>query len=313
MPDKISEKIEYFHVDQIEKHPEVPNIRSKINKPDIKDLKDSIREKGVKTPISVFLEKDEDGKQHIYFVSGERRIKSVRELATEEPDKFDGTIPAIVMQYSDNVKQALFDNFIENIQRQDVNPVDVANRIKLLLDKGFNKTEISKEIGKSVVWISEALNFLSKADDTVKEKVQAGDMTFDEGKKLSKLSSKEKQKIVAEGLVEAKEKGDKKALKQIKKALEEKTRVRSTVAPGKKDITKKKELVFVIIKEMKKQKKNETESKKYAGMEGILLGLKYALGEEQDIKLGKICKDLGIDPDSGQLISKKTDDEGDEE
>jgi ParB/RepB/Spo0J family partition protein len=303
MINKIPEKIEFLDVRKIEKHPEVPNIRSKINKSDIKELKDSIREKGIKNPITVFKDNG-----IVYFVSGERRIKSILELSKEEPDKFDYTIPAIVMEYSDNIRQALFDNFIENIQREDVNPVDVANRISLLMEKGYQKTVISKEIGKSIVWINETLNFIQKADETVKEKVQKGEMTFDEGKKVSKLSTKEKQKIVAEGIAEAKEKGDKKSLKIIKKALEEKVRTRSTVAPGKKEIIKKKEIIALILKEMKKKKINETEVKKFSGFEGILLGLKYALGEEQDIKIGKVCKDLGIDPETGEKIDNEESD-----
>lgn len=311
MADTTPERIVRIEVDKIEKHPEVPNVRSKINKADVKDLVDSIREKGVRTPITVFKQVDEDGKEHIYYVSGERRIRAIQQLTKEEPDKFDGTIPAIFREYSDT-KQALFDNLIENIQRQDVNPVDLANRIKMLLEKGYNKSDIGKEIGKSVVWVSEALSFIEKADDAVKEQVKDGSMTFDEGKKLSKLSSKEKQKIIAEGLAEAKEKGDKKALKQIKKALEEKVRVRSSVAPQKKELTKAKELVFVVLKEMKKQKKNESEPKKYAGIEGILLGLKFAVGEEQSLKLAKICKDLGIDPDTGDLVKNKEEEDSDE-
>jgi len=271
-------------IDDVLIHPDVPNIRTKIKKDDIKDLINSIRESGLKSPIAVFLE---DGKY--YLVSGERRLESFRELSKEEPKKFK-TIAAIVQTYEDK-NQALFDNAIENIQREDVNGFDLAKRIQMLIDKKIGKQEICKRLGKSITWVNEALKFM-EADPEVQKQVSDNNITFDEGKKIAKLPQ-DIQSAVATSLGTAKSSGDKSTVTRLKKGVEKATRVRSSVMPGKKEISANKEKLSKIIDAMKKSEDKDT--KQFYGLQGSLYALRWVIGEESEMKLDGLMKKYKIE------------------
>jgi len=272
-----------IQIDSIEIHPDVPNIRTKIRKDDIRDLINSIRESGLKSPVTVF----EEGGKH-FLVSGERRLESFRELSKEDPKKYR-TITAIVQKYDDS-SQALFDNAIENIQREDVNGFDLATRIQMLIDKGIGKSDITKRLGKSITWINEALKLLS-ADPEVQKQVADNKITFDEGKKIAKLPQ-EIQSAVAGTLGTVKSSGDKKATRKLRRSIDQATRVRSSVMPGKKEISANKEKLFKIIDAMKKT--DDKDSKQYYGLQGSLYALRWVVGEEAEMKLDGLLKKYGI-------------------
>jgi len=282
---KLDPKLETveIQIDSIEIHPDVPNIRTKIRKDDIKDLMSSIKESGLKSPITVF----EEGEKY-FLVSGERRLESFRELSKEDPKKYK-TITAIVQKYED-ISQALFDNTIENIQREDVNGFDLAKRIQMLLDKGIGKNEITKRLGKSITWVNDALKLLS-ADPEVQKQVADNNITFDEGKKIAKLPQ-DVQSAVAESLATVKSSGNKKATRTLKKSIDQATRVRSSVMPGKKEISANKEKLFKIIEAMKKT--DDKDSKQYYGLQGVLMALRWVVGEETELKLDGLMKKYGI-------------------
>ena len=122
--------------------------RKKFNAEKLKDLKNSIKEKGIIQPIIV--RPAEDGFE---LIAGERRFRAAKELGYDQ-------IPAIVKKVSDadSLEMAL----IENIQREELNPVEEANAYMELIEKfKFSQDEVSKAVGKDKSTISNTLRLLS--------------------------------------------------------------------------------------------------------------------------------------------------------
>ena len=283
--------------EQIEIHPDIPNIRTKILKSDLKDLMASIREGGVRTPVSLFRF---EGK--LYLVSGERRLRSVQLLESEDPSRFK-TIPAVIKELKNKeefIRSGLFENMIENIQREDVSGLDLASRIKMLIEKKYNKKEICKKIGKSYTWVEQSLKFIEEAAEGLKDQVKEGDLSLDEAKRVSRLP-KENQEIVGKGLAKAKKDGDKKTVKKIKKGLDQATRVRSNIMLQKKEVRRYANTLSVVLGEMAKDEEFK-DTKAHHVLSGALNSFKCVLGEYKDLTFTKWIKryDLVLDKEGNK-------------
>lgn len=122
--------------------------RKRFNSEKLKELKDSIREKGIIQPVIV-----RPAGEGYELIVGERRFRAVKELDYKE-------IPVIVKEVSDadSLEMAL----IENIQREELNPVEEANAYMDLIEKfNFSQEEISKAVGKDKSTISNTLRLLT--------------------------------------------------------------------------------------------------------------------------------------------------------
>ena len=115
----------------------------------MEEMADSIREKGILTPITV----KEDGDQFI-LVAGERRLRAAK-LARLK------SIPAYRVKVKDDA-ELLEMALIENIQREKLNSIEEAEAFALLKSKfKLNQTEIAKSIGKKRVTVSNSLRLLT--------------------------------------------------------------------------------------------------------------------------------------------------------
>ncbi len=155
------------------------------------ELVTSIKEKGVLQPVVV--RRRHDGYE---LVMGERRWRAAKAAGLE-------TIPAIVRSVDD--REMLEMALIENIQRQDLNPIDEALAYKTLAEK-FNLThdEIAQKVGKDRSTITNALRLLS-LPFRVREALAAGQITSGHARALLALSSRREQvelceRVIAEGL-----------------------------------------------------------------------------------------------------------------
>jgi len=277
-------EIKYVPIDQIKEHPDVPNVRasSEITKAEVQELMKSIAEKGVQNPLTVFRF---DGKDEYFLVSGWRRKRAVEEIVKENPKSELRNVPVLVKEYNKEtlVRDALFDNLIENIQRKDLNGWDKAMRLKMLLDNGMGKQEIMQNISKSITWINDTLKVL-EADEEVKAKVKAGEITLDEAKKVAKLPHGS-QATVAKGLAAAKKSGDKEAKKNIKHKLDEATREKSHVSPPKKEVKYNRNVLHEILIAMKVAKEDKSEI--YYTLVGAYNAFEWILGEKPPMNLSK--------------------------
>lgn len=122
--------------------------RKKFDSAKLKELKDSIKEKGIIQPIVV---RSVEGGYEL--IAGERRFRAIKELNYEH-------VPAIIKEVSDADSLEL--SLIENIQREELNPVEEANAYKELTERfKFSQDEISKAVGKDKSTISNTLRLLT--------------------------------------------------------------------------------------------------------------------------------------------------------
>ena len=135
--------------------------RSNINSESLNDLATSIKEKGVIQPILVRL----NNQKKYEIIAGERRY--LASLAIKNT-----FIPAITLDISE--EEAFELAIIENIQREELNPIEEAFAIdKLIKEYNYTQEEIAKRLGKSRGHIANTLRLLSlpkKIQDMVKQK-----------------------------------------------------------------------------------------------------------------------------------------------
>lgn len=290
-------------VDEISIHPACPNIRDDINDIDDSELINSISESGLQQPISVFRLPTAEGKEKTYLVAGERRLRAYRKLA--EKNENYTKIPAIIREYKGKteavINAVILDNMIENLQRENVNILDLAKRLRWLQDsKKMDRWAISKSIGKSVSWFDQTIKLLD-LPETAKKKLRDGEIKLTEARAISKLP-KEVQEETATVLANTKKSGDKKETKKLKKAIDEAGKVRSTsMITSKKDIEKNRNILIVVMSEMKAiQKKagwTDAETKIYYVLQGSLDCINWILGHTKEWSLHKLLTKYNINID----------------
>lgn len=157
----------------------------------IAELAESIKTHGIIQPL--ILRKYSDN-QYI-IVAGERRWRAAKMAGLKE-------IPAIIMELSD--RDILEISLIENIQRQDLNPIEEALAYKKLLsDFDITQEELSKRIGKSRVTIANTIR-LTNLDDRVQQYIIESIITEGHGRTLLAISDKQKQYELAQQVIDEK-------------------------------------------------------------------------------------------------------------
>lgn len=164
--------------------------RSYINEQDLQELAASIEKHGVMQPIVV---RPVDDDKHPYeIIAGERRWRAAQLAGLVE-------IPAIVRDLNDQVAIALA--LIENIQRQDLNPIDQAMALQRFHDEfGLSHQEIADTVGKARTTVSNFLRLLTLAEP-VKDFMQQGLLDMGHARAILTLKAKE-QLTVADMVIE---------------------------------------------------------------------------------------------------------------
>ena len=124
--------------DKINTNPFQP--REDFNEDKLKELADSIKTKGLLQPITVKISAD---KNSFDLISGERRLRAVRKLGYTK-------IPAYIFKTEDNSKENMLElALIENIQRDDLNPMELSDSFQKLLDEcDLTQEEIAEKVSK---------------------------------------------------------------------------------------------------------------------------------------------------------------------
>ncbi|KKQ96751.1 MAG: hypothetical protein A3C27_03795 [Candidatus Levybacteria bacterium RIFCSPHIGHO2_02_FULL_39_36] len=137
--------------------------RGLISPDSLTDLVNSIREQGILEPIVVA--KTPAGYQ---IIAGERRWRAARILGLVK-------VPVIVKEAT---PQGMLEmSIVENVQREDLNPVERAQAYKRLIDEfGISVTEVAKRVGKSLPYISNTIRLLT-LPDAIKDALAAGVIT----------------------------------------------------------------------------------------------------------------------------------------
>jgi len=165
------DRVENIPLDKI-----IPNQyqpREKFEDQALRELEESIREKGVIQPIIV--RRSPNGYE---LIAGQRRWEASKKLKLE-------TIPAIVKEAQD--QESLELSLIENIQREDLTPIEEARAYKFLMDK-FNLTQekISQMVGKSRPSIANTLRLLGLPQE-IQEAIKNNKISMAHGRLLLEI------------------------------------------------------------------------------------------------------------------------------
>jgi ParB family chromosome partitioning protein len=162
-------------VDAIRPNPQQP--RTTFAAQPLAELEQSIRELGVLVPIIV-RQLDAGGTPTYELVAGERRWRAAAAARLE-------TIPAIVREADDRSSLELA--IVENLQREDLNPIEEAMGFQNLIDEyGFTQERLAERIGKSRPAVANALRLLGLSD-ALKAKLRDGAISFGHAKALLAL------------------------------------------------------------------------------------------------------------------------------
>ena len=143
--------------------------------------------------MPIVVNKDDSGKYMI--IAGERRFRASKIAGKDK-------IPAIIKEYDDRKIKEI--SLIENLQREDLNPIESATAMKQLMDDyGLTQEELSERIGKSRSAIANTLRLLSLQDEVIKM-VSGGKISQGHARALVTLPSEAQIKIakkcVADGM-----------------------------------------------------------------------------------------------------------------
>ena len=175
---------------KVEPNPNQP--RQDFDEEELEALAQSIREHGVVQPLTV----RELPNGYYQIIAGERRWRASRMANLTE-------IPAVIIEADD--KKAMELALIENLQRQDLNPVEEALGYRTLMDDyGLTQEETAKRVGKSRPAVANALRLLGLCPEVL-EKVRSGALSAGHARAVLTLKTEKKQleaaqKIIALGL-----------------------------------------------------------------------------------------------------------------
>lgn len=161
--------------------------RKVFDKTALQELADSIKEHGVFQPI--IAKKSIKGYE---IIAGERRVKASI-LAGKE------TIPAIIQEFSDQDMMEIA--VLENLQREDLTPLEEAQAYRNLLEKlSLTQEELSHRLGKSRSYITNMLGLLSLPKE-VKDLLTENKISMSHARVLSKMEDPEEVKALADKIV----------------------------------------------------------------------------------------------------------------
>ena len=167
-----SDSITEIKIIDIEPNKEQP--RKAFDEEKLEELADSIRQNGVITPILVC----EAANGYYSIIAGERRWRAAKKAGLKE-------IPAIIKKLDDIKLYEL--SLIENLQREDLNPVEEAFGYKKLMDDyTLTQEEVSTKVSKSRSYVANAMRLLNLPEDVLKS-LKEGEISVGHAKVLLSL------------------------------------------------------------------------------------------------------------------------------
>jgi len=174
-------------IEQISPNPYQP--RKTFNEASIDELARSVREHGIVQPLVV----TRTGDKKYRLIAGERRFRAAQRAGL-------GKVPVVIKEMttdSDTLQIAL----IENIQREDLNPIEEAHAYHQLHEEfGLTQEEISKQVGKERSTIANFLR-LMKLPEGVKKLLASGQLSMGHARAILAVASPKKQEQLAERVV----------------------------------------------------------------------------------------------------------------
>lgn len=185
-PEPDEDSVVNINLNNIEPNKDQP--RKQFDKEKLEALADSIRDNGVIQPIIVVKNGD-----RYKIVAGERRWRAAKSAGLT-------TIPAVIRNYSESEVAQIA--LIENLQREDLNPIEEAVGYKTLIDKfKMTQEDVSSKIGKSRSAIANSIRLLS-LDDPIQSKLITGEITSGHARALLSIEDKQTRLILLDSILE---------------------------------------------------------------------------------------------------------------
>ena len=174
--------ISFININEIKPNQNQP--RKSFNEEKLEELAASIIENGLIQPV--ILRKADKGYE---IVAGERRWRACRKAGLKE-------IPCIIREFTD--EQNMLIVIIENMQREDLNPIEEAEGLnQMIVNFGMTQEQVSKSVGKSRPYITNALRLL-KLPSEIREMLLANQLSAGHARAIAGISDTEKQIQLAE-------------------------------------------------------------------------------------------------------------------
>lgn len=197
--------------------PDKEQPRKTFDQTALEELADSIRQHGVLQPLLV--RPLPNGAYQL--VAGERRWRASRLAELKE-------VPVIIKELTDT--EAMEIAIIENLQREDLNPIEEAEGLQTLIDKcGFTQEEVATSVGKSRPAITNALRLLKLPED-VREMTKKGDISAGHARALLSFDSQALMQEVAAKIV-----SDKLTVRDVEKLAKRPKTAETKKAPRRRD------------------------------------------------------------------------------
>ncbi len=191
--------VQKIDISKIYTNPNQP--RKNFDKESLNELAESIRLHGLIQPIIV-----NETNEGYMIIAGERRYRASKLCGLKEID-------AIVKNYTE--KQVAEIAIIENLQREDLNPVEVAKGIKQLMEEyGLTQEKVAERLGKSRSAIANSLRILSLYPEVI-EMIEKGKVSFGHAKVLASIDDYTTQIILAKKIAK-----DKLTVRDLEKEVE---------------------------------------------------------------------------------------------
>ena len=174
------EEFKHIRISDIQKNPYQP--RKEFSEEKIKELAQSIKENGLIQPIIV-RQSPVIGYE---ILAGERRYRASIAAGLSE-------VPVIIKKLSD--QDMMIHSVIENLQREDLNPIEEAKAYQSLIDKGYTHAEIADKMGKSRPYITNLVRLLTLPDFILTE-VETGKLSQAHARLLIQLPLKEQKNLL---------------------------------------------------------------------------------------------------------------------
>lgn len=219
----------FVKITKIEPNREQP--RKNFNEDALQELADSIKQVGVLQPILV-----QDRKDHYEIISGERRWRAAKLAGLKE-------VPAIIRNYTE--REIVEISLIENIQRQDLDPIEEARAYKRLLTEfNLKQDEVAERVSKSRAAVTNSIRLL-KLDERVQDMVVEEKISTGHARALLGVEDAEEQYELAQKIFD-----ERLSVREVEKLVKN---LHKPAKPKKKD-DKTMQAVYLDIEEKLKQK-----------------------------------------------------------
>lgn len=179
------DRILYIDINDIKPNSAQP--RKVFDEAKLDELAESIRTNGVIQPLIV-----RESSVGYELVAGERRWRASHKAGLK-------TVPCIIRDFDD--KQNAIVAIIENMQREDLNPIEEAQGLKSMTEKyGFTQEQVSASLGRSRTYIANSIRLLKLPED-IQEYVSSGQMSAAHGRTIINIPDKAKQKEIADKII----------------------------------------------------------------------------------------------------------------